>query len=93
MTSIFLAWLTGEGIVFYRNWKAGGQLPVPGALAATTGLFAALAVLAEVGQLRFACTAAAWGFDIAAFLNLPVATTLAGGGTAGGGGGIAERAA
>lgn len=70
MGSILAAWLVGEGIVFYRTWKATGGPPLPGQLLATTGLFAVLALVAESGNARPLAQVTAWGFDIAAFLNV-----------------------
>lgn len=78
MPGIVLAWLTGEGLIFYRSWRQQGRFPVPGQLLAASGIFALLALVAEAPQATFAATAAAWGFDIAAFLNLAPDLTTGG---------------
>lgn len=70
MTSVFLAWLAGQGMVFYRVWKTTGGPAMPGNLIATTALFAALALFAENPNTRLLAQATAWGFDIAAFMKL-----------------------
>lgn len=85
MTSVFLAWLVGEGMVFYRVWKKTGGPAMPGNLIATTALFAALALFAENPNTRLLAQATAWGFDIAAFMRLasnPPASEEASTGTA-----------
>jgi hypothetical protein len=64
------AWLVGLGIIFWRSWKADTRLPVPGQLVAASAVFAMLALLAEAERARFLATALAWGFDIAALLNV-----------------------
>jgi hypothetical protein len=65
-----MAWLIGEGIISYRAVKATKAPPVPGALLASSGLFALLAILAEVDSARTFATVLAYGFDVAAFMNL-----------------------
>jgi hypothetical protein len=70
MPGIVLAWLAGEGIIIYRSWKKDGRPPMPGQLLASSALFAALGLLAEAPNARFLAGALAWGFDIAAFMNL-----------------------
>ena len=79
MPGIGLAWLTGTAIIFWRSWKLDQRLPIPGQLIAASFIFAALAVLAEAERARFLATAMAWGFDIAALLN--VLPQIATGGT------------
>jgi hypothetical protein len=74
---IVLAWLAGEGLIIYRLWKKDHRPPMPGQLLASSGVFAVLGVLAEAPQARFLASAMAWGFDIAAFMNL--APSLTGG--------------
>lgn len=68
--AIVLAWLVGEGIITYRSFKKNHHPPMPGQLLASSGLFAVLGILAANDQLKFVATAAAWGFDIAAFMNV-----------------------
>jgi hypothetical protein len=65
-----LAWLVGEGIMVYRTYKKYHAPPGPGQLIWSSGLFVLLALVAESEKARPVATAAAWGFDIAAFLNL-----------------------
>ena len=70
MPGIASAWIVGNGILFWRSWKQDSRLPVPGQLIAANFVFAALALLAEAQSARFLATALAWGFDIAALLNV-----------------------
>lgn len=70
MGGLALAWAVGEGIVIYRQVRLNHAPPIPGALLATSGLFVLLALLAQAERARFLATALAWGFDIAAFMNL-----------------------
>jgi hypothetical protein len=65
-----MAWLIGEGIISYRAIKKTKAPPVPGALLASSGLFALLALLAESDAARPLATVLAYGFDVAAFMNL-----------------------
>lgn len=75
MGGIVAAWMVGEGIIVYRAVKANHAPPMPGALMISSGLFLALGFLATSAQARPLATTLAWGFDIAAFLNLwPTAT-------------------
>jgi hypothetical protein len=64
-----LAWLTGEGILVYRWWKAGAP-PPPGALLLSSGVFAGLALLAQSQQARMLATTLAWGYDLAILLQV-----------------------
>ena len=62
------AWLAGVSIVAWRESKASGHMPVPAALLGVTGLFAALALIAEiVPASRPAVTMLGWGLDVALF--------------------------
>lgn len=70
MRGIILAWAIGEGIIIFRSVQRDHSPPVPGALLATSGLFALLALLAEAEQGRMLATALAFGVDIAALMNL-----------------------
>lgn len=70
MPGIVLAWAVGEGIIAYRAWKVTKAPPMPGQLLASSGLFVLLALLAEADRARFLASALAWGFDIAAFMNI-----------------------
>lgn len=67
--NIFLAWLVGEGIIAYRSYKKGHP-PMPGQMLASSGLFMALGLVAQKPDLKFLAGAIAWGFDIAAFMNV-----------------------
>ena len=70
MQGFILAWLVGEGIVIFRTVKKYHIPPSPGQLVATSGLFVLLALVAQSEKARPIAVTAAWGFDIAAFLNL-----------------------
>lgn len=70
MPGIILAWMVGEGIIIYRHVKTEGSPPMPGQLLASSGLFVMLGLLAEAPRARFLAGALAWGFDIAAYMNL-----------------------
>lgn len=70
MGAFIAAWLVGEGIIVYRSIKVQKAPPGPGQLALTSGLFIALALLAELGQARSVATMLAWGLDVAAFMKL-----------------------
>jgi hypothetical protein len=67
---LVVAWLVGEGIIIFRQVRINHAPPIPGALLASSGLFVLLGLLATADQARFLATALAWGFDVAAFLNL-----------------------
>jgi hypothetical protein len=80
MPGIVLAWLFGEGLIIYRSFKKDHHPPMPGQLLVTTGLFAALGLVADASpDARLLAAALAWGFDVAAFMNL--APEITGGGT------------
>jgi hypothetical protein len=70
MPGIMLAWAAGEGMIIYRSYRKTGNPPMPGQLLASTMLFAALGLVAQNQQATFLANALAWGFDIAAFMNL-----------------------
>lgn len=74
-----MAWLIGEGIIVYRSVANNHAPPMPGALIASAGIFALLALIAESDTARPIATALAFGFDVAAFMNLFPPVT--GGGT------------
>lgn len=67
MTSLILAWLTGEGIMAYRVITREHRPPLPAELLGTAGLFVILALLAEA--LPGLAQTLAWGLVGAAFLN------------------------
>jgi hypothetical protein len=69
MGGFLFAWLFGEGIIVWR-WVKNGAPPTPGALLLPSGLYLALAVLAEYQPARFAAIALAWGLDVAVLLQV-----------------------
>lgn len=70
MGPFVLAWLVGEGIIIYRSVKVQKAPPGPGQLLFTSGLFVLLGLLAESEKARPLATTLAWGYDIAAYMNL-----------------------
>jgi hypothetical protein len=72
------AWLVGEGIVAYR-WLKHKAPPTPGALLLPSGIYLALAVLAEYQPARAFATVSAWGLNLAILLQVvgkePAVTT------------------
>lgn len=70
MGPLVTAWLVGEGIVIFRTAKLNHAPPGPGQLLFSSGAFVLLALLAESEKARSLATTLAWGFDVAAFLNL-----------------------
>ena len=69
MGGFVLAWAAGEGIVIYR-WVKLKAPPTPGALLLSSGLFVALAVVAQYQPARMTATLAAWGLDLAILLQV-----------------------
>jgi len=67
---LILAWAAGLGIIAWRDIAKNHGPPVPGQLLGASGLFALLGVLAEYPPATQAATLLAWGFDIAALLNI-----------------------
>ena len=72
------AWAVGEGIIIYRSVRKNHAPPMPGALLASSALFVMLALLAEAPSARGLAVTLAWGFDLAAFLNLAPSITTGG---------------
>jgi hypothetical protein len=78
MGGLVLAWLTGLGLYVYRQQKymkdADGKPvhapPQPGDIVKVSGVFALLALLAEIPDARQLAILLAWGFDIAAVMKL-----------------------
>jgi hypothetical protein len=70
MPGIVLAWLAGESLIFYRSFKNDKRPPLPGQLLASSGVFAVLGLLGSAQSMTFIAGALAWGFDIAAFMNV-----------------------
>ena len=90
MGGLVAAWAVGEGIIIYRAFKRTHAPPMPGALLASSALFVMLALLAESDQARPLAVTLAWGFDLAAFLNL--APQITGGSASAGTGGASGQA-
>jgi hypothetical protein len=82
MGGLVAAWAVGEGIIVYRAFKRTHAPPMPGMLLASSALFVMLGLLAESDTARPLAVALAWGFDLAAFMNLAPQIT---GGAAGAG--------
>ena len=80
MGPFILAWLTGEGIISYRSIKKNHAPPGPGELLISSGLFVMLGLLAQSEKTRSIAVTLAWGFDIAAFMNLFNIAVVKGGG-------------
>lgn len=70
MGGFIAAWLVGEGIIIYRSVKNQKAPPGPGQLLFSSGVFVMLALLAEAPSARTLALTLAWGFDIAALMNL-----------------------
>lgn len=70
MGPFVMAWLVGEGIIIYRSVKVQKAPPGPGMLLVASGVFVLLGLLAESQSARPLAVTLAWGFDIAAFMNL-----------------------
>lgn len=65
------AWLTGIGLVVWRMVHRDHRMPVPGALLGISALFAALALTQDlVPPAAGLITVAAWGLDVAAFMEV-----------------------
>src|SRR4029077_773026 len=70
MGSFVAAWLVGEGIITYRSVKKNHAPPIPGELLLSSGVFVLLGLLAESDKARVLAVTLAWGYDLAAFMNL-----------------------
>lgn len=70
MGPLIVAWLVGEGIIIFRSVKQQKAPPGPGQLLLSSGVFVLLALLAENTKGRSLATTLAFGFDLAAFMNL-----------------------
>jgi len=70
MGGLVAAWAVGEAIIVYRAFKRTHAPPMPGALLASSALFVMLALLAESDAARPLAVTMAWGFDLAAWLDL-----------------------
>lgn len=69
MGLFLLAWMGGQGIIIWR-WVKNGAPPTPGALAAPSAVYLALAVMAEYQPARATAIALAWGLDLAILLQV-----------------------
>ena len=70
MGPFIAAWLVGEGIIVYRSVKNQKAPPGPGQLLLSSGVFVMLALLSEAQSARRLAITLAWGFDLAALMNL-----------------------
>lgn len=70
MGPFVMAWLVGEGIIIYRSVRQQKAPPGPGQLLLSSGVFVLLGLLAEAESTRKLAITLAWGFDIAAFMNI-----------------------
>lgn len=70
MGPFVMAWLVGEGIIIYRSVRQQKAPPGPGQLMIASGVFVLLGLLAEAPAARPLAVTLAWGFDIAAFMNI-----------------------
>lgn len=71
MSPFIATWLIGEGIIVYRTVKNFRSPPGPGALLLSSGVFVLLSLLADASPgARKLAVSLAWGFDIAALMNL-----------------------
>jgi hypothetical protein len=91
MGGLVAAWAVGEGIIIYRAFKRTHAPPMPGALLASSALFVMLALLAESDTARPLAVTLAWGFDLAAWLNL--APQITGGASGSGASGASGQTA
>lgn len=70
MGGLIAAWLTGEGLIIYRSVKVNHAPPGPGQLMVSSGIFVLLGLLAESERARSVAVTLAWGYNVAAFMNL-----------------------
>jgi hypothetical protein len=72
---VILAWAGGMGIIIWRAAVKEHRPPVPGQMLAATGLFVALAALAEYQPAASAATLFAFGVDAAILMQVLPGTT------------------
>jgi hypothetical protein len=97
--SLALAWLVGLGVLSWREVAAYKKPPPAGRLAAASGVFVLLGLLSQYQPAAGAASLAAWGFDLATFLQTPFTpaspakrtTSSTPAPSVGGGGGGTER--
>jgi hypothetical protein len=77
---LVLAWLAGLGLMTWRELATVRKPPSAGRYAAGSGVFILLGFLSAYDPARAAAVLAAWGFDLAIFLQvLPEQAGAAGG--------------
>ena len=65
------AWLVGTALVVWNQVHASHKPPVPGTLLGVTGLFAALALIADIfPQAATVVTLAGFGLDVAGLMQV-----------------------
>jgi hypothetical protein len=69
-TGVMLAWLAGLGIIGYRQVAQQHHAPFAGKILGASMLFGLLGLLAEVPAATGFATLLAWGFDLAAVLDV-----------------------
>lgn len=69
-SGVMLAWLAGLGIIGYRQVAQQHHAPFAGKILGASMLFGLLGLLAEVDAARGFATMLAWGFDLAAVLDV-----------------------
>jgi len=65
-----LAWVTGLGLMTVRELQQVRRPPPPGRYLAASGIYAGLALLASYEPAAPAAALAAWGFNLAVFLQV-----------------------
>jgi hypothetical protein len=84
---LILAWLLGLGLIGWREATVAHKPPPPGRLAAASGVYAGLGLLAQYQPAAPAATLGAWAFTLALVLapgTLPGTSTPAQRGQQGG---------
>lgn len=70
MRGLVAAWVAGIGLMCWREVAATHKPVVPGQIAAASGVFAALGLLATYQPAAPVAALAAWGFDLAVLLQV-----------------------
>lgn len=70
MRGVLLAWVTGLGLMTWREVERARKPPPPGRYLAASGLYAMLAALSEYQPAAGPAALAAWGFDLAIALQV-----------------------
>lgn len=71
---VVLAAIAGYGIIITRQIRQG-KVAMPGQLLAASGVFVGCALIGEAPGAAGFASLLAWGFDVAAFMNLAPALT------------------